>query len=46
MPRGSGFLKFDDFEPGVFARGLVEVSVNANIFWQAINISILGNISE
>ena len=40
MPRGSGFLKLYDFEPRVFARRLVKVSVNANIFWQA-NISCL-----
>ncbi len=41
MPGGSGLLEFDDFEPGIFAGRLVKVSVNANIFWQAMNSSNL-----
>ena len=31
MVGGSGVLDFDGFEPGVFARGLVEVSVDAEV---------------
>ena len=38
MPRGCRFLKLYGFEPRVFARGLVKMSVNTNIARQ-INIS-------
>ena len=46
MPGGCRFLKLHDFEPGIFSRRLVKMSVNTYIFWQAVSISILDIGSE
>ena len=41
VPWSGGLLEFDGLKPWIFSRRLVKVSVNANIFWQVMSISIL-----